>query len=103
MTTIRYGPLQRLIWRQFVARPDAQLSTTEMVAIAYPRLSARRAEAIELVLGRLRQRRWLFVSGASALTAPSSGLPSHEGPAPDLLRGRDVSDVVAMERLADPP
>ena len=43
------------------------------------------------------------MSGASARTAPSSGLPSHEAPVPDLLRGGDAIGVVAMERLADPP
>ena len=36
MTTIGYGPVQRRIWRAFVARPDARLSTTELVALAYP-------------------------------------------------------------------
>ena len=36
----RLGTIQRRIWRAFVAKPSAKLSTTELVALAYPRLAA---------------------------------------------------------------
>ena len=38
MAKVRRGPVQRLIWRAFVGQPGAELSTSELVAIAYPRL-----------------------------------------------------------------
>ena len=34
MTTIRLGPLQRRISRAWIVRPDALLTTTELVRLA---------------------------------------------------------------------
>jgi hypothetical protein len=63
MTTIRYGPIQRRIWRQFVARPNARFTTTDLVAIAYPRLSA----------GELMRSNWYSVRLAATKVARRVG------------------------------
>lgn len=34
----RLGPIQRRIWRAFIAKPDAELRTVDLVPWCYPRL-----------------------------------------------------------------
>jgi hypothetical protein len=63
MTMIRYGPIQRRISRAFIARPDALLSTTELVRLVYPRLRA----------DELKRSNWYSVRLAAAKVAVRVG------------------------------
>ncbi len=63
MTTIGYGPVQRRIWRAFIVRPDARFTTTELVRLAYPRLSA----------CELRRSNWYSVRLAASRVARRVG------------------------------
>jgi hypothetical protein len=63
MTTIRLGPVQRRISRAFIVDPDAELSTTELVRLAYPRLRA----------DELKRSNWYSVRLAAAAVAVRVG------------------------------
>jgi hypothetical protein len=61
---MRLGTIQRRIWRAFTAEPSAELSTADLVRVAFPRLrgfrkshwsSVRRAaEKVAVRVGRRR-------------------------------------------------
>ena len=40
MAIERLGTVQRRIWRAFIAEPSAELSTAELLEVAFPRLEA---------------------------------------------------------------
>lgn len=66
MAVERLGKLQRRIWRAFIAEPSAELSTGDLLAVAFPRLRAgefkwshryavrRAAERVAVRVGRCR-------------------------------------------------
>jgi hypothetical protein len=79
---VQLGKLQQRIWRVFTAKPDAEISTSELVALAFPRLrpgelkrshwySVRRAAGrVAVRVGRVRP------SGAGWVSKQSQMLPS---------------------------
>jgi hypothetical protein len=38
MTILRLGKIQRRVWRAFIANPGAELTTADLLAVAFPRV-----------------------------------------------------------------
>jgi hypothetical protein len=59
MATTRLGKIERKIWRAFIAEPGSELSTIELVQLAFPRLPA----------GELKRSHWYSVRRAAESVA----------------------------------
>ena len=47
-----FGPIQRRVWRAFVAHPGAELTTGQLVRWCYPRLNGRTLNKHRFVIRR---------------------------------------------------